>query len=133
MSLLGLGNCMDQRNTWNAMQKNMGRRLKSGSIHVAVGGSVLLGGICLVLSRTGENFLKEAGGLFFYFVILEIYIRMLGLLIKNSKVLYGLVPVVLLGCCLFCPVFIRIERYLPSMQWIARIFPVTYYLNVFLG
>ena len=133
MSLLGLGNCMDQRNTWNAMQKNTGRRLESGSIHVAVGGSILFGGICLILCRTGGNFLQEAEGLFLYFIVLEIYIRVLGLIIKNSKVLYGLVPVVLLGCCVFCPVFIRIERYLPGAEWIARIFPVTYYLNIFLG
>lgn len=133
MSLLGLSNCLDQKNTWKAIPAKAGRKLRSGSIHVAVCGSILLGGICLCLSGAGADPLKEAEGLLLYFVVLEIYIRLLSLFIKSGKTLYGLLPVMILGCCLFCPVFIRIERYLPSAEWISGLFPVTYYLKMFLN
>lgn len=128
MSLLGLGNSLDHKNTWKAVQGNRGKRLQSGSIHVAVCGSSILGGLCLMLARAGENPVREAASLLLYFFILEIYIRGLSLFIKSSKVLYGLLPVMMLGCCLFCPVFIRIDRYLPAVKWISGVFPVTYYL-----
>lgn len=132
MCLLGLGNSLEQKNTWKAIPGNKGRRLKSGSIHVAICGSVLIGGICLWLSRTGDNLLKETEGLLLYFVMLEIYIRVISLFIKSRRVLYGLLPVMLLCCCLFCPVFISIDRYLPGAEWISGLFPVTYYLKLFL-
>lgn len=131
MSLLGLGNSMEQSNTWKAFPQKAGRRLKSGSIHVAVFGSVLLGGICLWLSGVFTNPLREIMGLLVYFVILEIYIRVLGLFLKSSRVLYGILPILLLGSFLFAPVFIRIERYVPFTGWIKGLFPAAYYLNFF--
>lgn len=131
ISLLGLGNCLEQRNIWKAFPGNAGSRLNSGSVHVAICGSVLLGGICLWVSQSVKNPLKEVEGLLFYFLILEIYIRALGLFIKSSKLLYGLIPVMILGSCLFSPVFIRIDRYLPWTEWISGLFPVTYYLKLF--
>lgn len=133
MSLLGLGNCLEQKNTWKAIPGNAGKRLKSGSVHVAICGSILIGGMCLWLSQAGSTPLKEVEGLLLYFVVLEIYIRVISLFIKSRKALYGLLPVVILGCCLFCPVFIRIERYLPGAEWISGLFPVTYYLKMFLN
>lgn len=133
MSLLGLGNCLEQKAVWKSLPGNTGKKFRSGCIHVSIMGSILLGGVCIFLSGAGSTPLKEAEGLFFYFLILEVYIRILGLLIKSSKAVYGLLPVMILGCCLFCPVFIRLGRYLPELDWASRIFPVTYYLNLFLG
>ncbi len=131
MSLLGFGNCLEQRNTWNAFPVNTGRKLKSASIHVAISGSVLMGGIFLRLSQTGNNDFHEMKALLFYFVILEIYIRVLCFFFKSSRMLYGMLPVMILGCCLFSPVFVRIDRYLPGAEWISHLFPVTYYLKLF--
>lgn len=131
MSLLGLGNSIEQSNTWKAFPQRAGRRLKSGSIHVAVCGSILLGGICLWLAGSFTNPLKEIMGLLVYFIILEIYIRVLSLFFKSSRVLYGVLPIMLLGSFLFAPVFIRLDRYIPYAGWIKGLFPATYYLNFF--
>ena len=133
MSLLGLGNVMEQEKTWKALPGRLGKKMKSRGIHVAVLGSILIGGICILASdilegKTGWG--KELAALLIYFIVLEIYIRILSLFIKNSRILYGLLPVLILGSCLFCPVFIRIANYLPSTAWISKLFPVSYYLDI---
>lgn len=133
MCLLGLGNAMEQEKTWKALPGYSGGRLKSGCIHIAVLGSILMGGFCLMVSGFMERQSKpgkEAAALFVYFIVLEIYVRLLSLFIKNSRTLYAILPVLILGSCLFCPVFIRMENYLPVVDWISRLFPVSYYLDI---
>lgn len=133
MCLLGLANCLDQRPLCRLLPGKSGRIFYSGSIHVTIIGSILTGGICIFLSGAGGDVFNEIKGFFIYALVLEIYLRGMGFLMKKSKVLYGMLPVMLLGCCLFCPVFIKIGRYLPWAEWISFLFPVTYYLNFFMG
>ncbi len=133
MSLLGLGNCLDQRNLYQILPGKSGRIFRSGCIHAAVFGSIFIGGICIFLSGTDSGIFHEIKGLFIYALILEVYLRGLYLLVRKSTVLYGMLPALLLGCCLFSPVFIKTGRYLPGADWISFLFPVTYYLNFFLS
>ena len=133
MSLLGFGNAMEQEKIWKALPGRFGRRMKSGSIHVAVLGSILMGGGCLLImnmQRHQEGLGRELMALGAYFVVLELYVRFLGLFIKKSRVLYGLIPILILGSCLFSPVFIRMENYINGAAWISRLFPVSYYLDI---
>ena len=133
MSLLGLGNAMEQEKIWKALPGHLGRRLKSGSIHVAVLGSILMGGGCLLImnmQRHQGGIGRELMALGAYFVVLELYVRFLGLLIKRSRVLYGLIPILILGSCLFCPVFIRMENYINGAAWISRLFPISFYFDI---
>lgn len=129
MSLFGLANVLGLANVWGALPENLRKTLQSQGIHTAVAGSVLTGGICLWLSGSMERSWREAAGLLLYFIILEIFVRVLGRIIRNDKALYGLIPALIMGSLLFCPVFIRIERYLPAIKWISGLFPATYYLN----
>jgi len=132
MSLLGLGNAMEQEQTFKNVPAAFRRRLRSGSIHVAAAGSILMGGFCLCLLDIGSGWrgaVRDAMALFFYFVVLELYVRFLNLFIKKSKVLYSLLPVLILGSCIFCPVFIRMGNYIEGVDWIARLFPVSYFLH----
>lgn len=132
MSLLGLGNAMEQKKIFRSVPGNFRRRLMSGSIHVAVAGSVLLGGCCLLLLNIGSGWrgtLRNVIALFIYFVVLELYVRFLNLFIKESRILYSLLPVLVLGSCVFCPVFIRMGNYIEGADWIARLFPVSYFLD----
>lgn len=134
MSLLGLGNTLEQEWIWKALPKRPGKQMKSGYIHIAVFGSILTGGLCMllygILSHT-VSLGKEMAALLVYAAVLEIYVRILGLFIKNSRGVYGLLPAIILGSCLFSPVFIRMENYLPAVSWVARFFPSTYYLEMF--
>ena len=98
---------------------------------MAAAGAVLTGGISLWLLGAGQGFGVEALGLLVYFCVLEVSMWILRLFVKDSRALYGILPVLVLGSCLFCPVFIRIERYIPAAAWISRLFPVSYYLEFF--
>lgn len=131
MSLLGFANVLEQKEVWFAMPGISGRRLKAGSIHIAIMGSVCFGGVCLYLTGNMKEPGKELAGLLVYFLALEIFITILKLSVRESGRLYGLLPTLVLGSCLFCPVFIRIERYLPILKWIGAAFPPSYYLRLF--
>ena len=129
--LLGFGNVLDKNGIWSAMPGRMGRRMKAEGILIAAAGSVLLGGICLWLTGNAGEAGKELVGLFVYFIALVVFFMILRLIIGNSRTLYGLLPVLILGSCLFCPVFIKAERYLPQIAWISRVFPADWYLRLF--
>ncbi|MDE7332243.1 MAG: hypothetical protein K2O16_08360 [Lachnospiraceae bacterium] len=131
MCLLAMGNALEQEKIWRSMPGKMGGTLKSGNLHIASAGAVLTGGLGLWILGADAGMGAEAAGLFLYFIVLEVYMRILRLFIKDSRALYGLLPVLVLGSCLFCPVFIRIERYLPAAAWISRLFPPAYYLDFF--
>ncbi len=130
MCLLAMGNALEQEKIWRSMPGKMGRALKRGNLHVASAGAVLTGGAGLRLLGIDAGFGAEAVGLLAYFIVLEIYMWILRLFVKDSRDLYGILPALVLGSCLFCPVFIRIERYLPAAAWISRLFPVSYYLEI---
>lgn len=129
--LLGFGNVLDKNGIWSAMPGRMGRRMKAEGILIAAAGSVLLGGVCLWLTGNAGEAGKELVGLFVYFIALVVFFMILRLIIGNSRTLYGLLPILILGSCLFCPVFIKAERYLPQIAWISRVLPADWYLRLF--
>lgn len=129
--LLGFGNVLDKNGVWSAMPGRTGRRMKAEGILIAAAGSVLLGGVCLWLTGNAGEAGRELAGLLVYFIALTVFLMVLRLIIGNSQMLYGLLPVLILGCCLFCPVFIKAERYLPQLAWVSRVFPADWYLRLF--
>ena len=131
MSLLGLGNCRELIRISRRIPAVKGNRIKSMSLHIAVLGSVIMGAVLILLSGIGENFLRELLGLLVFWMVLEVYVRLLGLLLPTPRTVYGMIPVLVLGSLLFAPVFVRIEAYLPAAAFIGRMFPVTWYLEFF--
>ncbi len=130
MSLLGLADSYESKAILGGLPKSRQREVRETALNISILGSILLGGILLILSGRGEGFKKEVLGLMVYFVILEIYIRLLKLIIKTSEAVYGLIPILILGSLIFCPVFIQIKSYLPIAELIEKLFPVSYYLNL---
>ncbi len=49
-------------------------------------------------------------------------------LLKKSRYVILLVPVLLIGSLIFCPVFINIESFIPAFRFISRIFIPRYFL-----
>lgn len=134
MCLLGLGNALEQERAFRALPDPLGKRMKSGCLHAAVFGSVLTGGFCVLIQGIpgrSASLGREIAALLLYGLLLEVYVRILRMFIRRSRVLYGLIPALLMGTSLFSPVFIRIGNYLPAAAWISRIFPATYYLEFF--
>lgn len=131
MSLLGLAGCCEMSEMLKGLSRSNRMKIKEYSLHISVLSSVLLGGILIFLSGTGEGIWKELSGLVFFFIVLEIYIRVLNLILKRAEAVYSLIPVLVLGSLLFCPVFIQISSYLPAATCIEKLFPVYYYLYLF--
>lgn len=131
MSLLGLGNCKELTQIGSRVPGSKGNKVKSMSLHIAVLGSIIMGAVLILLSGTGRDFLQELLGFLMYWVVLEIYLRLLKVLLPTSRAVYGMIPVLIMGSLLFAPVFIRIEAYIPAASLIGRLFPVTWYLEFF--
>ncbi len=131
MSLLGFAGCLEVNEMSKGLAGSKRIRIREWSLHIAVFSSVFLGGVLLALWGGGEGIGKELMGLFLYFIVLEIYIRILKLFLRRPGAVYGSLPLLLLGSLLFCPVFIRMKTYLPVIGFLEKLFPPSYYLNLF--
>lgn len=49
-------------------------------------------------------------------------------LLKKSRLVISLVPVIVLGSLIFCPIFINIESFLPAFRYLSRLFVPRYFL-----
>lgn len=131
-SLLGLGNCCDLCKNILSLPKYERVRIKEQSLHIAVVGSVVTGGIFLIVMGNFGGMGKELTALVCYLVILTIYIRILGLFLKTAQAVYSAIPALLVASVLFCPVFFRAENFVPAVAYLQKLFPVFWYLNGFL-
>lgn len=131
MSLLGLGNSLSLTEMTGHLPSFMAEKIKEMSMNIGIIGSVMWGGLLLLCSGTGVSFYKEIYGLLFYILILEIYIRLVKLIVRTPQRIYGMIPVLMVGSLLFSPAVIQLKAYLPAAVWIEKLFPVTYYLNLF--
>lgn len=129
MSLLGLAGCCETEDGLKGLTVKDRIKIKEMNLNISILGSVLLGGMLLFLSGAGEGIKKEISGLLVYFAVLEIYIRIFKLLVRKAETVYGLIPILILGSFLLCPVFIQIKSYLPIAGFMEKLFPVSYYLN----
>ena len=121
LSLLGLSGCLEVNELSKGLNRKNRIKVRECSLNISIFASVLFGGILLTLWGQGESFFVELKALCVYFIVLQIYIRCLKLFIKKPETVYGL-----LG-----PVFIRIETYLPATSLLQKLFPASYYLNLF--
>lgn len=131
LSLLGLANSKElwwqNKMLSHKQAKNIGNR----SLHVAIAGSVMAGGIFILIVRGFDNLLKEVGALLCYYVLLEVTVRLLGIVLRTAQNVYSVAPVLLLVSLLLCPVFFRIDTWVPILGYIGKAFPVSWYLNFF--
>lgn len=51
---------------------------------------------------------------------------------RTSKIFTACLPILLLGCLIFCPVFINAGNYVPAARFIEKIFVPYYYLELFM-
>lgn len=131
LALLGLANCCELSTKISAFARQEARLLEYTGLHIAVVGSVVSGGIFSALAGLGTQPAKELCGLMIYFVVLEIFLFALKQILRTREAVYSAIPVLLLGSILFCPVFFRIETYLPVLGYLGRAFPAYWYLDFF--
>lgn len=51
---------------------------------------------------------------------------------RNSKICIAAIPGIIVGCLIFCPIFITVANYLPAAKVIEKLFVPYYYLNIFI-
>ena len=51
---------------------------------------------------------------------------------RNSKICIAAIPGIIVGCLIFCPIFITAANYLPAAKVIEKLFVPYYYLNIFI-
>ena len=51
---------------------------------------------------------------------------------RNSKICIAAIPGIIVGCLIFCPVFITASNYLPAAKVVEKLFIPYHYLNIFM-
>lgn len=129
LALLGLANCCELSVRTCGFAKREAKRLEYTGLHIAVIGSAVAGGLFSVIAGLGTQPVKELWGLIIYVVALEVFLFVLKQILRTREAVYSAIPVLLLGSILLCPVFFRIETYLPVLEYLGRVFPIYWYLD----
>lgn len=101
-------------------------------------------GITLIIASFGGNIntglrdatgirscLYEISALLVYFVLLMIFGLVLNLIVKKSLLISALIPVLITGSLIFCPVIISLSAILPMARVVEKLFLPYYYLMFF--
>lgn len=90
--------------------------------------SVLL---CLSVSGSLTGFALEFSALAAYLLLLFVFGAFLNLIIKKSLFITALIPVLIIGSLIFCPIIIRLSAVLPAAGFFEKLFLPYYYLRFF--
>lgn len=90
--------------------------------------SVLL---CLSVSGSLAGFALELSALAAYLLLLFVFGAFLNLIIKKSLFITALIPVLIIGSLIFCPIIIRLSAVLPAAGFFEKLFLPYYYLRFF--
>lgn len=98
---------------------------------------VALSGV-ITMCFTGDMFIgqevdsfywiKEVGSLLLLICFVTLYALGLSFLVRKSRWMYGLLPVLFVSSLVCCPVFIDLSAFIPIFQWLKVLFPVAFYL-----
>lgn len=86
---------------------------------------------CNLVIKKGENPLVEFLLLSGYLLICTFALLIFRKIIKNPIVISAFIPIYLLGCMVFTPVFWEIGIFLPQFKWLSYLFLPYYYLMFF--
>lgn len=89
----------------------------------------LIGLLCLFFAGIMNRIWTEIGMIFIYNLFVILFVFLLSCIIHKKYVLLSVIPVFLLGCILFTPIFIDISAFIPSMKPIQYLFLPYYYLT----
>lgn len=96
--------------------------------------SALLGiSTILSMAACGENvsFVHEIAAMLFYLVILTVFGTLCCIFMRKSYTIVSMMPVIIIGSLLVCPVFIDLSVYLPVIGIFRKIFVPYYYMMLF--
>lgn len=109
-------------NTWKM-------RISSVTVPVLYTMPVML--ICIYFAGLGTGLVKEFLCILFYGAACILFTLLLTIIIKKRVIFVSLLPLFILACLIFTPVFIDISVFLPAMKPLSYLFLPYYYLILF--
>lgn len=97
--------------------------------------SVLFGIMTLIslgISGNLNTFGVEAAAMLMLIALSSIFAALMTFITRKSSVFITCIPMLLLGCLVFCPVFINAGSYIPAARFVEKIFMPYYYLELFM-
>ncbi len=90
----------------------------------------LLAYLCIIFipGLSSGNLLSELCRLLIYQLICLIFLMLITTIIKGRSVIYAFMPVYLLSCLIFSPVFIDLGQFMPLMRSLKWVFVSSFYL-----
>lgn len=84
--------------------------------------------LTIYLARLQTSFFIELRSMLYYFFLIVVVNTLLTYIIKKSRILVSIIPVLIIGSLIFCPIFINLENYLPLTNIMNKLFLPYYYL-----
>ena len=84
--------------------------------------------LAVVFGTDNAGLLNELICIMFYGILLVILVVLLSYIIKNSVIIYGIIPVLTLAYIVICPVFIDLSNYFGVIKVIRYLCPPYYYM-----
>lgn len=86
------------------------------------------GFLILLILNIPENLLFEFFTILGYLILCSLFLRLLHKIIKSQTLFATLIPVYVLGCLIFTPVFFNISLFIPALKPVSYFFLPYYYL-----
>lgn len=87
--------------------------------------------ITLKFSGIFISFAKEIPAMLLLIAITIVFCQFMIFITRKSGIYIAAIPGILIGCLIFCPVFIQASKYIPAASFIEKLFVPFYYLNLF--
>lgn len=88
--------------------------------------------ITLVVSGNFTLVATEILGMLMLIALTVLFGELLITVTRNSKICIATIPGIIVGCLIFCPIFITASNYLPAAKFVEKLFVPYYYLNIFM-
>lgn len=89
----------------------------------------LSGIITIYLSGSYSYISREIISMILYILLVTGFSYLIKLLVKSGTDICAMLPVIIIGTLIFCPVFIDASIFIPFVSWVNKLFPAFYYLE----
>ena len=89
----------------------------------------LSGIVTIYFSNTYSYMFREVILMMLYVLLVVGFSYLIKLLVKSGTDICAMLPVIIIGTLIFCPVFIDASIFIPFVSWVNKLFPTFYYLE----
>ena len=88
--------------------------------------------ICLSIQGQFYHVGSELSSMLMLVTMTTVFAVIMTRITRSSKIFTAFLPILLLGCLIFCPVFINAGNYIPAARFVEKLFIPYYYLELFM-